>query len=188
MKYEIESIKKDLKESLSEFRYEHSIKVANEAKKLAKHYHYDEEKAYVAALVHDIAKEFSDEENKLWIEKYHVSSEYLLPEFKNIVHAEIGAFVVKEKYHFDDEICNAVRYHAIGKFPMSLLDKIIFVADKIARDIKNPILEKEKVLAYQDLDKALALYLIMQKEKLEKKGLKMHPNSIELLKVLTSAK
>ena len=64
--YTIEQIKKDLKKYLSEIRYEHSILVAEEAKKLAKYYNENEEKAYIAGLVHDIAKEFSDEENEKW--------------------------------------------------------------------------------------------------------------------------
>ena len=68
--YNIEQIKNDLKNNLSQFRYEHSILVAEEAKKLANHYNIDEEKAYIAGLVHDIAKEFSDDENSKWIKKY----------------------------------------------------------------------------------------------------------------------
>ena len=56
-------IKNYLKSTLSDFRYEHSLMVANEAKKLAMHYNLDLDKAYIAGLVHDIAKEFSDEEN-----------------------------------------------------------------------------------------------------------------------------
>ena len=132
--YNIEKIKEDLKKNLSEFRYEHSILVANEAQKLACHYNQDERKAYIAGLVHDIAKEFSDEENIEWIRKYNLSNELLLAEFKKIIHADIGAVVVKEWYGLDEEICNAVRYHTIGHVPMNWLDKIVFVADKIARN------------------------------------------------------
>ena len=183
--YNVNQIKKDLKNNLSDFRYEHCINVADEAKKLAKHYNFDEEKVYVAALVHDIAKEFSKEDIKFWIEKYNLSTDFLLPENKKIVHAEVGAFVVKELYKLDDEICNAVRYHTIGHVPMSLLDKIVFIADKIARDSDDEIIKKERILAYENIDDALILYLTTQKEKFKEKGKKMHPNSIELLNSLT---
>lgn len=71
--YNTEKIKKDLKNNMSQSRYDHSLLVAQEAKLLARHYHIDEEKAYVAGLVHDIAKEFSEDDNKRWIEKYHLS-------------------------------------------------------------------------------------------------------------------
>lgn len=181
---EVEQLKLDLKRNLSEFRYEHSVCVAEEARKLACYYHYDEKKAYIAGLVHDIAKEFSEEENKKWIEKYRLSKEWLLPEFQNIVHAEIGACVVSEWYGLDEEICNAVRYHTIGNTSMTLLEKIIFVADKVGRKANNLEQEEIRKVAYQDINRALYLCLKRQKEKLEQSGKIMHPNSIQLIKYL----
>ena len=182
--YDIEKIKEDLKNNLSEFRFEHSLLVANEAQKLALHYKLDSEKAYVAGLVHDIAKEFDDIENNKWIKKYNLSGDVFSPEYKNVIHANIGAVVVKEYYGFDDKICNAVCYHAIGNPHMSELDKIVFIADKIARKTTTPLIEELKILAYQDIDKALELYLKNQIIKLESHGLQMHPISLELLKYL----
>ena len=179
--YDIEKIKNDLKNNLSQFRFEHSLLVADEAKKLALHYNYDSEKAYVAGLVHDIAKEFDYSENDKWIKKYNLSGDIFTPQYKNVVHANIGAVVVKELYGFDDEICNAVCYHAIGNVPMSKLDKIVFIADKIARQISTPFIEELRVLAYQDIDRALKVYLNNQISKLESRGLSMHPVSLELL-------
>ena len=67
---------------------------------------------------------------------------------------------------------------------MNWLDKIVFVADKIARQSTNPIIEEIKILAYQDIDKALALYLTNQKHKLESTGREMHPTSLKLLQLL----
>jgi len=182
--YPIEQIKKDLASNLSKCRYEHSLLVADEAKKLAHHYHLDEEKAYTAGLVHDIAKEFNDEENVKWIKKYGLSEDLLLPEFRNIIHANIGSVVVKKWYGLDEEICNAVCHHTIGNVPMGDLDKIVFVADKIARKVTNPIIEEERKLAYQNIDKALIFCLSNQKHKLESSGKKMHPISLELLQSL----
>lgn len=183
--YNIEQIKKDLKSNLSTYRYEHSILVAEEAKKLAKHYNLDEEKAYIAGLVHDIAKEFNKEENEKWINKYKLSGEIFMPEFKNVIHAYIGAIVIKERYGFDEEICNAVKYHAIGNIPMNNLDKIVFIADKIARKQTNSIIEQERELAYQDLDKAISLYLKNQRDKLKSEGKRMCEISLKLLQKLT---
>ena len=182
--YNIEQIKKDLKNNLSEFRYKHSILVAEESKKLACHYNIDEEKAYISGLVHDIAKEFTDEENAKWIETYNLSGDICLPEYKNVIHSFIGAFVIKQLYGMDEEICNAVKYHTIGNIQMSKLEKIIFVADKIARKISNPIIDEERRLAYQNIDKALELCLKVQKSNLEKKGLRLHDTTLKLLKSL----
>ena len=69
----LERIKNDLKNTLSEYRYNHSLRVAEESQKLAKHYNIDEQKAYLAGLVHDIAKEYSDEKNRQIIDKYNLS-------------------------------------------------------------------------------------------------------------------
>lgn len=186
--YTIEQIKKGLKKYLSEFRYEHSILVAEEARKIAKHYNQNEEKAYIAGLVHDIAKEFSDEENEKWIKKYNLTGDIYSEEYKNVIHSFIGALVIKEWYEMEEEICNAVRNHTIGNISMTELDKIIFVADKIARRVSNPIIEEERKLAYQDINKALELCLKVQEQKLQEKGKKMHPISLELLRLLETNK
>lgn len=182
--YNIEKIKNDLKNNLSQFRYEHSIRVAESARSLAEHYNINAEKAYIAGLVHDIAKEFSSEENEKWVEKYKLPKELLAPKFKDIIHADIGAVVVKELYGFDDEICNAIKYHTVGNISMSLFDKVIFVADIIGRKISNPQIDEIREFAYQDIDKAIKQILINQKKMLESSGKNFHPNALELLNSL----
>lgn len=179
--YNIEKINEYLKNNLSKYRYEHSIIVAEEAKLLAHHYNYSEAKAYIAGLVHDIAKEFTEEENKKWIKKYNLSSELLIPELNKIVHADIGAVVVKELYNLDDDICNAVKYHTIGNVSMNTLAKIIFIADKIGRKKITPEMEEEKNLAYKNLDLAIALHLKNTERKLKNIGKELHPESQKLL-------
>lgn len=182
--YDIKQIQREIKEKISEFRYEHSIRVAEEAKELAKHYKINEEKAYLAGIIHDIAKEFSNEENEKWIEKYNMPKELLEPEYRNIIHSDIGAVVAKEKYHLDDEICNGIKYHTIGDVSMTLFDKIIFIADKIGRKNNNLEIEQIKELAYQNIDEALKFYLIKRRERLESKGESFHPKALELLNSL----
>lgn len=185
--YDIEKIKDDLKNSLSSIRYDHSIRVAEEAKKLAGYYHYDQEKAYVAGLIHDIAKEFGEEQNKEWINSYQLSSELLMEKYKPIIHADIGALIAKKTYHLTDDVCDAIRYHTIGNKKMDTLAKIVFLADKIGRKDLPPALQKVKEFAYQNLDEAMVECLLKQQENLESKGKIMHPDSIELLKYLTQA-
>lgn len=181
---EFDWIKMDLKERLSIKRYVHSLRVAEEAKKLAHLYHVNEEQAYVAGLVHDVAKEFGEEENRFWIEKYHLSAELLNPEFHKILHAEVGAVVAFELYGVDEESMQAVRYHTVGSVNMTLLDKIIFVADKIESGKKYPGIEEERLLAYQDIDAALMLCLRNQKKKLESEGKVFHRDALALLQFL----
>lgn len=180
----IEKINTDLKKVLSPFRYEHSIKVAEEAKKLAKHYHINEKNAYLAGLIHDIAKDLTEKECKQWIEEYKLPEKLLDKKYKNIKHADIGAIIAKEKYHLEDDICNSIKYHTIGNKRMNLLAKIVYIADKIGRDNIPEALKNVKEIAYQDIDKALLYCLEKQKIRLEEKGIKMHKDTEELLEKL----
>ncbi len=180
----LNEIKKDLQRLLSKERYEHSLLVADAAKNLATVYNLDVDKAYLAGLLHDIAKEFSSQENEKWLQKYNLNPALLLPENKKIIHADIGAVYVAEDYHFDADICDAIKYHTIGHENMSDFAKIVFIADKIGRqNITNELQEIKKV-AYQDLNKALYLCLKRTEKKLAIKNLKLHPDTMKLLKKL----
>lgn len=181
-------IRTDLKNILTNFRYNHTIMVAEEAQRIAKYYNMDEKKAYLAGLVHDIAKDFNDQENKHWIQKYKINKNWLTPELKPILHAEIGYYVVKECYHLDEDICNTVRFHTIGNINMTALAKIIFIADKIARENRPKELEEVASLVYQDIDKALLLCLQQQKKHLNQQGKKLHPDTELLLSKLEQEK
>ena len=143
-----------LKENLSTKRYSHSIGCANCAKKLAKMYSQDENKAYLAGLVHDLAKNLGDD--KLYdIIVNEIKTGYSNHELKNpkTYHAIAGAYLAKKIFEIEDkEIISAIRNHTIGKVDMTTFDKIIFLADKIEpneRDEKYSkkifkILEKNK--------------------------------------------
>lgn len=178
-------IKNDMKRNLSDFRYQHTIRVMLEAKKLAERYQISKEKVIVAALLHDIAKEFSQIENERWIEKYKLSTELLKEEYRNIIHADIGAEVAKEKYSIDQDIYNAIKYHTIGNKNMDTLAKVIFIADKIGRKELSLQLIKIKKVSYQDLNQAIRLIIALEKEKLQKYNLSLHKNTIELLNSLS---
>lgn len=86
----LEKIKFDLKNSLSKERFEHSLRVADEAKRLAKYYNISEENAYIAGLLHDIAKEYNKEENERIVSKYNLDKSLLDDLNKRISHAEIS--------------------------------------------------------------------------------------------------
>lgn len=177
----VETIKKDLENMLTNFRYEHSLLVAEEARLLAKHYNLDSEKAYLAGLVHDIAKDLMQEEEVYYINKYNI--EYN-KEYNEVLHSIIGYYLVKEKYNLDDEICNSIKYHTLGNTNMTLFDKIIFVADKIGRVNKNSFLDNIKLLAYKDIDSAIKECLEYVEKKLHKLNKPFHEDSIRLLEQL----
>ncbi len=179
--YSVDIIKKDLKNLLDERRYNHSLLVADSCKSLASHYKLDQDKAYIAGLLHDICKCFSNEENKYYVDKYNIDSDYLSDNLKPVLHGIIGSYYVKEKYNMDDEICNSIKYHTLGNPNMTLFDKIVLVSDKIGR--VNP--DKYLIdLAYDNIDAAVIYILEKQKDKLESQGKNMHNDSIELLNLL----
>lgn len=173
-----------LKENLSKKRYEHSLLVAKEAKSLAKIYHVDEEKAYLAGLIHDIAKELSEEENNYWIKKGNLAHDLKKENYKKIRHADIGALIAKEKYNLDNDICNAIKYHTIGNKNMDTLAKIIYIADKIGRKEIPKELIPIKDLVKKDLNAALIYFIEKQNKNLISKNITPHKNTEELLQTL----
>ena len=174
-----ERIKKDLKELLSDYRYEHSLRVGETAKELARIYKVDEEKAYLAGITHDIAKEFTKEQNEAIMKRNHQTIDK--EENPRINHAIVGAVYAKEKYHLDDEITHAIFSHTVGDIPMSDLDKIVFVADKIESGKNYPGIEEERQLSKENLDKAIILCMENNQKKLKKGNKKIAPKSIEVL-------
>lgn len=181
---DIKQLKDDLRELLSNHRYQHCLRVADEAKRLAKRYGCDLEKAYVAGLVHDVAKEFSMKENQDLIEKHHLPKSFLLDGYRKVLHAYLGEVYLRDNYTLDEDILEAVRFHATGDQAMNQLDKIIFLADKIEIGKDYPGIEEERRVAYQDLDQAMILCLENNLRKLEKEHKKINRKSIEVLEFL----
>lgn len=179
--YDVEKIEKSIRKELSDFRYQHTKLVAMEAINLANHYQVERQKAYVAGLLHDIAKEYSREKNINLIEKYNLSPRLKEEEFENIIHADIGAEVAREYYHVDEDIYRAIQYHTIGNKDMDILAKIVFVADKVGRESLSLEMQEIKRVAYENIDEAIYRFLLMQKEKLKNKGRSLHPDTIQLL-------
>ena len=129
----INSILKWLEENLSAKRFHHSLGCAQCAQELAKLYNCDENKAYLAGLIHDCAKNFDDEE-LLNIIRNDIKTGFCENELKNpkTYHAIVGKYVAENIFNIDDEeILSAIRKHTIGSVDMTIFDKIIFLADKI---------------------------------------------------------
>ena len=169
-----EKIKKDLREILSEKRYNHSIGVMEMAGELAKLYNVDVEKAMLAGLLHDNAKEMSPEELIQYVDDNNIKISEVERINTKILHGKVGADIAKRKYGVNEEIQKAIEYHTTTNPNMTTLDKIIFVADKIELNRKsdNYDIETERELAKKDLD-ATVIFIInsnvtslIQKDKL----------------------
>lgn len=178
--FDINKIKKDLKEKLSKNRYEHSLRVADYCKRLAKIYKIDENRAYLSGLVHDCAKNLEE----FYMLNKKLNSDIIFDteerDNENLKHAPIGAVVCKDLYGiFDEEILSAVRYHTTAKENMTLLEKILFISDKIEPGRKYDTVDELRRLADFDIDRAIVKFLNDSFEYLEKKSQKVHHLSVK---------
>lgn len=132
MKLSIEQACKWLKENLNEKRYQHSLGTAECAQKLAQQFGLNEEKAYVAGLLHDCAKCFSDEKLLEIIDKYLDDVDNDERSNKKTLHAPGSFYIAKTVFGVTDlEMLSSIRWHTLGKLDMTDFEKIIFLADKI---------------------------------------------------------
>ena len=148
---------KKLKKELDPERYAHTIGVAYTAAALAMRYETNVQQAQVAGLLHDCAKCIPNNKKIALCQKYNIQMTEIEIENPFLLHAKLGAFLAMDKYGITDkEITSAILNHTTGKPNMSLLDKIIFVADYIEpQRKKQPNLAEIRKLAFIDLDKAL---------------------------------
>ncbi|MCR5743643.1 MAG: bis(5'-nucleosyl)-tetraphosphatase (symmetrical) YqeK [Lachnospiraceae bacterium] len=157
MNYDVSEIKKKLKKDLDKARYKHTKGVANTAVSLAMRYEYDLDKAYVAGLLHDCAKCFELSEMEELCEKY--GYELSEAEKKNpaLIHAGLGVYVAMDRYDIkDNDILSAIKWHTTGHADMTVLEKIIFVADYIEPGrYKQDNLQLIRKTAFTDIDECI---------------------------------
>lgn len=154
---DLHKIKKQLSKSLDKKRYEHTLGVAYTAISLAMCYGEDIYKAQVAGLLHDCAKCMDNEKRLKICEKHHIEISEAEQRNPFLLHAKVGSFLAHKKFDVDDpDVLNAICYHTTGRPDMTLLEKIIYIADYIepGRD-QAPNLDMVRTLAFHDLDKAL---------------------------------
>ncbi|MCA5011375.1 bis(5'-nucleosyl)-tetraphosphatase (symmetrical) YqeK [Enterococcus sp. S22(2020)] len=173
---------------MSERRFLHVLGVEETAVALAAKYGASEEKASIAALTHDYAKERPDEEFELIIQRDGYDPE-LLAYGNAIWHGLVGASMVERELGIEDEeILQAIRLHTTGAAEMSLLDKIIYVADYIEPGRDFPGVKEARELALLDLDKAVAYETKHTLMHLIEKEQKIYPKTIETYNYWVSKK
>ncbi len=158
----LKNIKKDLKLTLDKDRYEHTLGVAYTAMCLAMRYEVSLEKAEMAGLLHDCAKCMSDEKKIKKCIEHNISITEIEKEQPYLLHAKVGAYIAMDKYGINDiEIINAILKHTTGSRDMSMLEKIIYVADYIEPNRnKADNLQIIRKMAFQDID--MAVFIIMK--------------------------
>ena len=158
----IDKIKKKLRHHLDKERYEHTLGVMYTATALAMVYGIDMNRALLAGLLHDCAKCIPGEKKIRLCEKYRLPINSAERHNPGLLHSKLGAYLAEFKYGVEDkEVLDAICYHTTGRPNMTLLDKIIYIADYIEPNrFQAPNLEEARRLAFVDID--ACLYLILK--------------------------
>ncbi|WEV60656.1 bis(5'-nucleosyl)-tetraphosphatase (symmetrical) YqeK [Streptococcaceae bacterium ESL0729] len=168
-----------IKAQMSNHRFKHVLSVEETARKLAKIYGVDEDKAALAGLLHDYAKELSEGEFKKLIARYELDPD-LLNWGNNVWHGMVGIYKIKEDLGLEDaDILEAIRIHTVGSASMTTLAKIVYVADYIEPHRDFPGVDKARKLAKKDLDAAVAFETQRTVEHLLSKKVRVYPQTIE---------
>lgn len=126
-----------LKNNLNEERYIHTLGTAECAKELANKFNLNSEKAYMAGLLHDCAKCFSNEKLLDIIHQHLNVEECEMLNYKTL-HAPVSAYIAEKEFQVNDkEILSAIRWHTLGKLDMTDFEKIVFLADKIEPNTRD---------------------------------------------------
>ena len=167
--------KKLVKSRLGEKRWTHTKNV----KKLAKRWGADPEKAAMAAILHDSAKELPKQELLQIFADNAIIAENAPARPSPVWHGIAAAILAQTQWGITDpEILSAIRCHTTGKADMSLLDKIIYLADMTSAERDWPGVDELRKLEMQDLDRALCDALKRSIDFVEEKGGTLDPESV----------
>ncbi len=175
-----EEIEARVRAALSAHRFAHSLGVAQEAERLARRWGADPQKAYLAGLCHDFAREIGLERMR----KIAVISPYGLGEGKAeniaLLHANASAYLAEQELGVTDaELLDAIRWHTVGKAGMSRLTELVFLADAIEPGRDWPGVARVRELADQDLAQAMFCLLSGTLDHLRQEAAYIHPRALE---------
>lgn len=179
-KMDYEEYKAILQARLNSDRYAHSLCVADEARRLAVKYGADSEKAYLAGLLHDITKNDPPEEHLKIFSQFGIILNDLEKNAFKLWHAMSGAAYVQGVLKIDDpEIVSAIRYHTTAKKDMTLLEKVLYIADFTSADRDYEDVDVMRRLADESLTDAMAYSLTYTIGELQRYQSPVHPDTLE---------
>ena len=159
-------------------RIAHVQGTEEEAVRLAQRWGADEEKARRGAILHDCTKYVTMEEQLQLCRKYGIVLDDLEQQAVKLLHAKTGACVARDVYGVSDDVYEAIFWHTTGKADMTLLEKILYIADYMEPNRDFPGVERLRTLAYQDLDQAVLAGCEMSIQEMKDRGLPVHPNTV----------
>lgn len=169
-----------LSQNLNNQRFEHSLRVKETCISLAKHYNIDVEKASRAGLVHDCAKNLKNNEIINILEKNGYNIDEMFVGNSNIMHGLVGSIIAEKVMDIQDkEVLNAIAYHTTGRANMSILEKLVYLADYIEPMRNFNGVHELRKLAYENLDEALLLSFNNTIKYVIDRGQLIHKDTIE---------
>lgn len=165
---DLDTIKQKLQLTIGDRLLRHSVNVMDTAVDLAKHYGVDIEKARIAGVLHDCGK----------LKNKNIG---------NLEHSKLGCEIATTEYGVnDEEILDAIKYHTTGRENMTMLEKIVYIADKIEPDRNYDGVESIRELAYKNIDDSIIKSLNNTFNYLKQKGIEVDKSSEETLNYLLS--
>lgn len=173
---------------LNHRRIPHVLGTEQEAIRLAERYGGDTEKARAAALLHDCTKKLDMAEQLSLCRQYGIVLDELEQTALKLLHARTGAAVAQDVFGADGDICGAIRWHTTGRAGMTLLEKIIYLADYIEPSRDFPGIDTLRKVCYEDLDRGLLMGLEMTIDEMQAAGNPVHRATIEARDALKGLK
>ena len=181
--FDLEKMGNTLQQTLSSKRFLHTQGVMYTSAALAMRYGVNLQAAMIAGLLHDCGKYGSFDEQIRRCQQLGVELSVAEQEIKSLVHAPLGAYLAEHEYHVGEQhVLDAIRYHSTGRPKMSLLEKIIYLADFIEPNrIFFPELEEIRKLAFIDINRAVAQSAASTISFLHQSGRAIDPKTIQTL-------
>lgn len=171
-----------VRQTLSPKRFQHTMNVKNLAVRMAQHYGVNTEKAALAAILHDSAKELPRTELLQIMQDNAIIKKGTQNRPEPVWHGICAAILAKTQWNVqDEEILSAIACHTTGKENMSKLDKILFLADMTSAERDYPGVEELRSLEMRNLDKAMIQALKMTISFVEQKNAIADPESAKAL-------
>ena len=169
---------------LKHARIPHVLGTEQEAVRLALRYGADVDRARTAALLHDCTKRLEMDEQLALCAQYGIELDELEQQALKLLHAKTGAAVARDRFGVDDEIYSAIFWHTTGHADMTLLEKVIYLADYIEPTRSFPGVDALRAACYEDLDKGLLMGLEMTVEEMKERSNPVHSATLAAIEYL----
>ena len=166
-------------------RYRHSIGVMETAREMAVRFGEEPERAQLAGILHDCGKQYGHEESLRLMDALGYFPNDVERFDPSLLHGRIGAVLARERFKVEDDgILSAIACHTTGKVGMSLLDKIIYIADYIEPNREGDWVYPMRAMAFRDLDRCLVMCADSTLTFVMKKGMPIHPDTVRMRNAL----